>query len=153
MRDNNLIFSTDQDLSGGTSMTGYKSDTFLDKLSVKSSFGVSAVPLFLVVLLTEALDDGSDDAALNVYYAEADNGAGTSNLANILLAGTFAADAPAKSRLVVPIPPFSESKQFVGLFYQSTNHQLTAGKVSAWITDEVFDSWKAFPKGFTVFPS
>ena len=75
----------------------------------------------------------------------------TTTPVNLKLMGTFAAGAAAGSLIQFPIPPFASSQEFFGIFYQSTNSELTQGIVDSWVSDTLVAGWKAYPKATQVF--
>lgn len=142
--DKQLMFSDAQ------AVTAAAASTNVVDIGSAKDIGVGDA-LFLVVLCTVAMTDGSSDSTLAVTLRTDDALSGTALESATTLAtiGTFAAVAAAGTRLIYRLPPGLAYQRYLDVYYTPANGNLTTGTFSAFLVSDVqLDSY--YPSGFSV---
>lgn len=107
-------------------------------------------PLFFHAVVSETFDTAEEDGTLDVTLESDDNTSLSSATVHItvsqiaeasLLAGTWIAKG-------IPLPP-GDYQRYLGVRYNVGSHAFTAGKVSAWISENRQDEGRAYRSGIT----
>jgi len=141
--DKYLEFSVDQDLDAEVSTILSTSQV---DLSVVRDIG-AGVPLYLVMVVTEAFTDGGDAATLEVRLVSDDTAtihASTSTL-HFSSGAMLKAKLPIKAKFIWPLPWEGNAyEQFIGVNYVIATAGFDAGWVTTFITSDP-SAWKAYP--------
>jgi len=99
--------------------------------------------LYLVVVCTTAMTDGSSDSTVTVTL-ESDSTADLATSATVhITLPVFAALSAAGTMRVVALPQSLLYERYLGVRYTVANGNLTTGSFSAFLTEEA-PSWKAY---------
>ena len=103
--------------------------------------------LFIVVVCDVAMTDGSSDSTLDVYIqTSTTEGSGH---ANKQLVGTFPAVSAAGTVIYAAIDPNKVNEQYMRLYYDPQNGNLTTGTFSAYLTHDV-QAFTAYADNITI---
>lgn len=104
--------------------------------------------IYVVVLCTVAMTDGSSDSTLAVTLETDDDSAfGSATTGQTI--GTFAAVSPAGTVLVAKLQPGGLNERYSRLKYTPANGNLTTGSFTAFLTTDI-NKWVAYAKGYTI---
>lgn len=123
-------------------------DTFSDEQAVTAAAASTDVidlraarkiaagrPLYIHVECTTTMDDSGDDSTLAVAL-QADNDEAFGSATAIGTIGTFAATSAAGTKLDLYRIPETVTEQYIRVYYTPANGNLSAGKFTAFITDQ-----------------
>lgn len=125
-------FSVDQDITSGGASTN------IVDLGVALRHIGPGRPLWVVAVLREALAGDTETLSIQLQTSAAEN---FSPAVTIATSRVLTDDDPVGTRVVIGVP--NENQRFLRLNY--VDGTLSAGKVSAWLTDQDPTTWTAYP--------
>ena len=138
--DAELMFSEDQAVTASAASTNY-----ID-LGVARDIG-NGENLYLVLLVTETMDDAGDDSTLAVTLQTDDN-TSFSSATTLETLTTFAALTAAGTVVYKRIDPASYER-YIRLYYTTANGDLSAGKFTAFITKDI-QKYADYASGYSI---
>lgn len=105
--------------------------------------GIGARPLYVVAQITTQLADSGNNSNCTVYL-RTDSDVAMGSPTNTQTIGVFATNAPVGTRLTQMIQPGNANERYIDLYFSMGNGDLSAGAVTAWVTDSPqFDRYYA----------
>jgi len=136
------VFSTAQAITANAI-----SDNVIDLASAYTRHGTGPRPLYIVVqTTTQFADTGNNSTGTVIFQTDTAANMSVSNTNTTL--GTIATNSAVGDRIVALLPPIPGDKRYMGLYYQMSGGDFSAGAVTAWITPDP-DLWSAKPAGWT----
>lgn len=141
MRDEETTFSEEQ------AITGSAISTNIIDLKAARTMGTGARPLFVVLKVTTAFTDSSDNSSATVIL-QTDSIEAFNSATNSQTLGTIATNAAIGDGFVMSIGPNAANERYLGVYYEVAGGNFTTGKVTTFITPDP-DLYTARAKGYT----